>query len=76
MIQGIFKRFVHDHFFDRHAGSTEMRDVVTFEAPGGPLGKLIDRLVLGRYLERFLVERNSLIKSSAESNDWKDYLPK
>jgi ligand-binding SRPBCC domain-containing protein len=74
MVRGAFRRFDHDHFFAVHGAETEMRDVFDFESPLGPLGRLADALVLGRYLRRFLERRNEEIKRVAESDAWQDML--
>jgi len=67
MVRGAFRRFDHDHFFAACGDATEMRDVFDFESPLGPLGRLVDTLVLERYLRRFLETRNAEIKRVAES---------
>src|SRR5256885_3614523 len=36
---------------------------------------IAERLVLDRYLHRFLVARNAEIKAIAESRDWERYMP-
>lgn len=64
-VAGRFARFEHDHFFDEVTGGTQMRDVLEFESPFGPLGKLVDWLVLGRYLRRLIRERNEVIRAVA-----------
>jgi ligand-binding SRPBCC domain-containing protein len=74
MVRGAFRRFDHDHFFAAYGAETEMRDVFDFETPLGPLGRLADALVLGRYLRRFLERRNEEIKRVAESDAWKAML--
>ena len=56
------------------ADVSERERAVCFEAPGGPLGRLVDRLLLTRYLERFLLERNRMLKQVAESDEWKRFL--
>jgi len=38
-----------------------------FEAPCGVCGKLFNRIVLTKYMRRFLSERNEVIKAYAES---------
>ncbi len=76
MLRGMFKSFVHDHYFDPLPdGATLMRDELRFAAPLGPLGWLAETLVLRRYLTGFLVERNQLIKAVAESAEsrWQKY---
>ena len=68
MVRGRFRRFEHDHVFeDAGGGVTVMRDVLTFESPLGPLGWLVDRLVLERYLKRLLTTRNEVVRNHAEA---------
>ena len=68
MTSGAFASFQHDHFFTAMEGNrTAMRDVLVFRAPLGLLGRMVERLVLTRYLERFLRARNAVIKQAAES---------
>ena len=77
MVRGAFSSFVHDHFFEeRRDGCTLMRDELCFAAPFGLAGWLAEALVLRRYLERFLRQRNSLIRKTAEAPDmaWQRYL--
>jgi ligand-binding SRPBCC domain-containing protein len=66
MIRGRFKRFEHDHFFEEAKTGTTMRDVVVFESPLGPIGRIVDALVLSSYLERLIAQRNQVIKAAAE----------
>ncbi|HKR97876.1 MAG TPA: SRPBCC family protein, partial [Candidatus Dormibacteraeota bacterium] len=49
MQRGAFRSFVHDHYFEASDGATIMRDVLTFSAPLGILGRIAERLVLRRY---------------------------
>jgi hypothetical protein len=65
---------VHDHHFDAVGGGTEMRDVFRFSAPGGPLGRLVERLVLKRYMTRLLEDRNAAITTAAEGDEWRKLL--
>ena len=51
-----------------------MKDVMEFEAPLGPLGKLVERLVLARHMRRLLERRNRCIQQTAEGENWKAYL--
>ena len=66
MVSGRFKTFEHDHLFETAGDLTRMRDIVIFESPFGPLGRLVDRLVLAPYLTRLLKERNRVIRTEAE----------
>lgn len=68
MVSGPFATWRHEHRFDEFLGGTSMRDLVTYEAPLGGLGRLADRLVLERYLRRLLGARNALIKARAEQD--------
>ncbi|MEO7096107.1 MAG: SRPBCC family protein [Polyangiales bacterium] len=74
MTKGAFKRFVHDHYFLPRGEQTVMKDVLVFEAPLGPFGRVADRVILTGYLKRFLLERNALIKRTAETQAWRDFV--
>jgi ligand-binding SRPBCC domain-containing protein len=74
MQRGPFRYLRHEHHFTEVAGVTLMRDVFSFASPLGPLGRLVDALVLGRYLRRFLADRGAVIKQYAESEDWRAVL--
>ncbi len=74
MQRGIFKRFRHEHFFEEFNIGTRMRDVFDYDSPFGPLGKLVDFIILKKYMTRLLVLRNEVIRNFAESDKWKDLL--
>ena len=74
MLLGAFRRMEHHHYFEQSAGGTTMRDVFTFQPPLGLLGRLAEAVFLTRYMRSFLIERNRVIKATAESEDWKEYL--
>ena len=74
MTRGTFRRMNHDHLFTASADGTVMRDIFTYESPLGLLGRIADRLFLESYMRRFLVERNQIIKRTAESGAWQKYL--
>lgn len=75
MVRGAFRRMEHHHYFDSVPGGTIMKDVFTYESPLAFLGRLADVIFLERYLRAFLIERNRVIKRTAESDCWKHYLP-
>ena len=78
MVDGAFARFDHDHIFDpdpTDPGACLMRDVFDFASPLGPLGRLVDRVFLDRYMRAFLAERNDVIRAVAECDRWRTYLP-
>lgn len=54
------------HIFEAVDGATRMRDILLFESPLGMLGRLVDRLVLAKYLTRLLEGRNRVIRAEAE----------
>jgi ligand-binding SRPBCC domain-containing protein len=74
MVQGAFKRMIHDHSFAEVSSGTNMTDRLEFESPFGILGWTFDRLFLSGYLRRFLVERNRRLKELAETEEWREYL--
>jgi len=67
MVRGAFASFVHDHYFVERDGGTSMADVLAFSAPLGVLGRIAEKLVLRRYLERLLTRRAAAIREAAES---------
>jgi ligand-binding SRPBCC domain-containing protein len=69
IVRGAFKRMVHDHTFVELPSGTQMFDRFEFESPFGILGRLVDRLFLGRYMRQFLAQRNRQLKVLAESDD-------
>jgi ligand-binding SRPBCC domain-containing protein len=75
MTRGMFRRFHHDHFFEKVADGTIMRDVMEFEAPCGVLGRIAERLALEKHLLQLIRRRNDCIKRVAESEEWSRYLP-
>lgn len=74
MLEGAFSRMQHDHRFDERDGKTVMTDRFEFASPLGALGRLVDRVFLTGYMRRFIVNRNALLKQTAESSGWKGYL--
>lgn len=74
MLNGDFKSFYHEHFFQPNENGTLMTDKVRLEAPYGFIGKIVNNLFLKHYIKRFLSERNGIIKQYAESGEWKKIL--
>lgn len=66
MQKGAFKSFVHDHYFAARDGGTTMTDVLEFSAPFGILGRVVEAILLRRYLERLLASRALAIKDACE----------
>jgi ligand-binding SRPBCC domain-containing protein len=71
MIKGDFKNFSHQHHFKKVENGTIMIDLIDFESPYAVLGKIVDGIFLKNYIEKFLLERNSIIKEYAETGKWK-----
>jgi ligand-binding SRPBCC domain-containing protein len=65
---GPFAWFRHEHRFEAVGGVTRMHDHWEHQAPLGPLGRLVDRLVLGRYMRSLLMTRNAALKHEAETS--------
>jgi len=59
--RGPFKSFWHEHTFTAVDAGTELHDHVRFEAPLGVLGRVAERLVLGRYLPHLIDVRNQFL---------------
>ena len=74
MRRGAFKSMVHRHHFESSAGGTLMRDVFEFEAPLGPVGRLVEVWVLDGYMRRFLEARNVHLRELAEGQQWQAFL--
>jgi len=73
-VRGIFKKLSHDHYFSRKGNMVIMTDNFLFESPFGIFGQIFNKLVLTRYLQKFLIERNEIIKEFAETGKWKQLL--
>ncbi|MCO5297244.1 MAG: SRPBCC family protein [Fimbriimonadaceae bacterium] len=67
MVKGQFRTFTHDHLFETDGEGTRMIDRVNYEAPLGVLGRIVEALVLNRYLERLLRQRGEAIRQEAEN---------
>jgi ligand-binding SRPBCC domain-containing protein len=67
MLSGAFKSMKHEHDFIDKGNMTLMRDTLTFEAPFGPLGWIVERIILKPYMKNFLEYRNKQLKGIAES---------
>jgi ligand-binding SRPBCC domain-containing protein len=76
MQKGAFKTMQHQHTFISIDGNTTlMKDEFYYTVPLGVLGKLFDNWVLKNYMNRFLLKRNKILKITAESGEWKKFIP-
>lgn len=66
-VRGAFRRFDHDHVFERGHGATTMIDVFDYISPLGWLGTIADALFLKRYMRRILTERAAAVREAAEA---------
>lgn len=64
-VRGPFGAWWHEHLFEAVPEGTRMTDRIRFRSPLGPLGRAVDALVLGRYLERLIHERNAHLVAEA-----------
>jgi ligand-binding SRPBCC domain-containing protein len=71
---GIFARYEHEHFFAAMDDGTRVRDELTFVARFGTVGRMLESLVLRRYITSLLKRRNAALKQAAESQEWRLYL--
>jgi ligand-binding SRPBCC domain-containing protein len=67
MQRGPFGRWRHQHIFEKTDFGTRMIDHVSFASPLGPLGRLVDAVVLERHMTKLLREHDAHLRSVAES---------
>ena len=68
-VRGPFGSWCHEHRFDPRAAGTRMVDVVDYRSPLGPIGALVDRVRLERYMGDLLARRNEFLRIAAEEPD-------
>jgi ligand-binding SRPBCC domain-containing protein len=74
MQKGDFKSLRHEHHFKQVDNGTIMIDVLNFESPYGIIGKWFNKIYLKNYLQKFIIQRNVVIKEYAETEKWKAIL--
>ena len=67
-IAGPFRSFWHRHEFVTTNGVTVMTDRVLYRVPFGPVGALVERVYLDRYLREFLERRAAQLRTLAQSS--------
>ena len=65
--RGPFRSFRHEHQFAETGDGCRMTDLVTFVAPLGPIGRIAERAVLGRYLCHLIESRNAHLADAART---------
>jgi ligand-binding SRPBCC domain-containing protein len=68
-VSGPFASWRHEHRFEVIGAGTRMVDLVDFASPVGPVGRLVDRLVLAGYLTRLLQQRNRWLADELSRRD-------
>ena len=66
MVRGAFQEMKHLHEFLPQPPGTLMIDDFTFRAPFGLLGRVVETVVLTRYMKNLLLTRNRYLKQAAE----------
>jgi ligand-binding SRPBCC domain-containing protein len=66
MVKGIFKSFIHIHQFMDEAEGTLMIDHFQYKSRLGPIGVLIDKMFLEKYMKKYIVLRAIELKNLAE----------
>ena len=74
MQKGDFKSLKHEHHFKKIENGTIMIDILNFESPYGIIGKWFNKIYLKNLLQKFIVQRNIVIKDYAETGKWKALL--
>jgi len=65
-VRGPFRSFHHEHLFKHVDGGTRMIDRIRFDAPLGPIGRLVEWAVLASYLKKLIVVRAKYLKAEVE----------
>ncbi|MDR7080714.1 ligand-binding SRPBCC domain-containing protein [Neobacillus niacini] len=66
MVKGAFKSFIHIHQFIEEEEGTTMIDHFQYRSRFGPIGILIDKLFLEKYMRKFIANRARGLKKIAE----------
>ena len=76
LTRGLLQRFEHVYRFrPLPEGGCIMSDELTVEAPFGPLGRLVEGVYLNRRMRRLVRRRLEHLRTVAESERWREYLP-
>jgi ligand-binding SRPBCC domain-containing protein len=67
-VKGPFRRFRHVHEFKEDSKGTTMVDRIEFTAPFGLVGRVVERLVLARYLRTLVETRNRHLAAVPRAN--------
>lgn len=73
-VAGPFAVWHHEHLFESTPDGVLMIDLVEFASPAGWVGRLVDRLVLIRYMTHLLEQRNTWLAGELTrrgTDDWR-----
>jgi ligand-binding SRPBCC domain-containing protein len=59
---GPYRVWHHEHHFTAVPGGIHMRDLVHYAVPFGPIGRLIERLIVGRRVEAIFAFRRRVLE--------------
>ena len=65
-VRGPFGSWRHEHRFEAVDDGTIMTDLVSYRSPLGPVGRVVDAVVLERYMLRLLEQRNRWLALTLE----------
>ncbi|MFC5862497.1 hypothetical protein ACFPT7_09370 [Acidicapsa dinghuensis] len=76
MLSGRFAIFEHDHRFESQPDNqTLLQDEIRFSLPWGSAGYAAGKRILTPYIHDVLHRRFQMLKTIAESEEWRRYLP-
>lgn len=68
-VKGPFLRFRHIHEFSEDSDGTTMIDRIEFTAPFGPIGRVVEKLVLAGYMQKLIESRNHHLAGALHNNN-------
>lgn len=74
MVAGAFKLYERERHFAAMDDGTRIKDEVRFSAHLGPLGRLLETIVLRRRVTALMWWQNEALKQAAESDEWPRFL--
>ena len=57
LVGGPFKKWIHRHYFEEEGSHTVVQDEIDYEVGMGPLGKVMETLVVNYQIEKFFKNR-------------------
>lgn len=69
--EGSFLSMRHDQYFRQIQNGMLLIDLLEYEPAYGSIGRLADKLLVKKFLKKYLESKNRLIKQYAEGDKWK-----